>query len=153
MADETLIRVLAIGGGILGAIWGLAGHFRDWRLRKRRLSALRSEAPAEAETFEAIRVFGERHRRYEGSLVAAIVGFVLLAVAAIPGTPGIVALIAIPLVLGGFVIGIESYKCPRCRQPPVRSWRLGGGSYPATCSQCGIPLRHSGNSPTMQERP
>lgn len=140
MDDQSLARFIAIGGGTLGAAWGIARELKRRRDQQARIAVLKEVPASEKESLEAVARFEARHRRYEAAVVAAIAGFGLLAVAALPDL-GIVSVIAIPLILGGFIVGIESYKCPRCDEPPVKSWKLGTPTYPARCGQCGAVLR------------
>jgi len=141
MDQDTLRSLVAYGGGALGAILGFAREIRRWRQSKERLSALRAAPPTESEAAQAILVFRHRHRRYRAAEIAFIVGLALFGGAAIPGDFGILAVFGVPLMPGGLVLGIESYKCPRCGEAPMKSWSPRAPSYPQACSQCGVALR------------
>lgn len=110
------------------------------RKEKARAALLRRTPVSEKDAYAIIEQFQTRHRRYQAAVVATIVGFALMPLAMLSGI-GVIGLIAGPLILGGFMVGIESYKCPRCAQPPVNSWRLGLSSYPVRCGSCDSVLR------------
>ncbi len=139
--ERAIVRIVAIVGGGSAAVWGLVREVRRRRAQARHESGLRQEPATEAEELDAIAVFAERHRRYRAGVIAVIVGFVLLGIAAVPGAPGVLGLVGVPLIMLGFVVGIEAYKCPPCGGQPLRSWSLGASDHPDRCGQCGVRLR------------
>ncbi len=139
--DERVLRILAIAAGVLGASWRIVAEVRRRRRQSVRERNLRSTLPGEAEEDHVARLFASRYRRYQAALVACIVGFVLVGISAIPGSPGVVSLVAIPMLLLGCAVGVQVYKCPRCGGHPASPWSLQAPDNPERCARCGVRLR------------